>query len=164
MNTRMSKFIIMLSNFGYIAACLILYLIALCILVSAVWGIICDMTSGSYSVYNLLDEVALIVFAMAVVDISKYLMIEEVLKKNPERSNLNDSKESLTKFTIIIASALSLEGLVITIEVAKQDVTKILYPIGLLFAAIFYIVGIGIYQKLSNSDEDSRIDNKRSNT
>ena len=27
------------SNFGYIAACVVLYLIALCILVSSVWGL-----------------------------------------------------------------------------------------------------------------------------
>lgn len=145
-----NKMVNALSKGGYILACLILYLIALCILVSAVWGIVVEIAySPSYSVYNILDEVALIVFSIAVVDIGKYLMVEEVLKKNSDSKSEAESKMSLTKFTIIIASALSLEGLVITLEVAKQDVTKILYPIGLLFAAILYIVGVGIYQKLN---------------
>ncbi len=155
MAQRTHNIIISLSNFGHILACSILYLIALCILGSAVWGIITDMQSGAYSVYNLLDEVALIVFSIAVIDISKYLMIEEVFGKDHSAKRASETRESLTKFAMIIGSALSLEGLVLTIEVAKQDVTKILFPIGLLLAAILYIVGIGIYYKLSSSAENS---------
>lgn len=152
MKKQTEKTIITLSNFGYISGCIVLYLVALCILVSAVWSIIHDMYSGTYTVYKILDEVGLIVFSMAVVDVGKYLMLEEVLRK--ERAQRPEkSRKTLTKFAIIIASALSLEGLVLTIEVAKQDVTNILYPVTVLLTAIFYIIGIGIYQKLNASSE-----------
>lgn len=153
MTERTHKITLALSNFGHSAACLTLYLIALCILGSAIWGIICDFRSATYSVYNLLDEVALIVFSIAVIDISKYLLIEEVLGKDHSAKMTGEARDSLTKFAMIIGSALSLEGLVLTIEVAKQDVTKILFPIGLLFAATVYIVGIGVYYKLSTGSE-----------
>ena len=153
MRQRTIRTIVTLSNFGYIAACVVLYLIAICILVSAVWGILGDMQSGDYSVYKLLDEVGLIVFSIAVIDIGKYLMLEEVMRKGGKEKVPEESRKTLTKFTIIIASALSIEGLVLTIEVAKQDVTKLLYPVSVLFAATFYIIGIGIYQKLSSSGE-----------
>jgi len=153
MKNRTAKAIITLSNFGYIAACLMLYLVALCILASAVWGIVMDMTSGTYTVYKLLDEVGLIVFSIAVIDVGKYLMLEEVLRGSGKAKASQESRKTLTKFAVIIASALSLEGLVLTIEVAKQDVTKILYPVSLLLTATVYIVGIGIYQKLSYSSE-----------
>ncbi len=153
MKQQAIRTIVTLSNFGYVAACIVLYLIALCILISAIWGIISDMTSGSYTVYKLLDEVGLIVFAMAVIDVGKYLMLEEVVRKGEKESASADTRNTVTKFGIIIASALSLEGLVLTIEVAKQDVTKIFYPVMVLLAATLFIVGIGVYQVLNARSE-----------
>lgn len=153
MNKKTIGTIVTLSNFGYIAACVVLYLIALCILISAVYGIIIDMTTGVYTVYKLLDEVGLIVFSMAVIDVGKYLMLEEVIGKGQMSKPLSETRKTLTKFGIIIASALSLEGLVLTIEVAKQDVTKILYPVSVLLIATVFIVGIGGYQYLSSRSE-----------
>ncbi len=153
MKQKTTSTIIKLSNFGYIAACITLYLIALCILGSAVWSIVADMRSGSFTVYKLLDEVGLIVFAIAVIDVGKYLMIEEVLRKEGEKNSSSQSRKALTKFTIIIASAVSLEGLVLTIEVAKQDITQILYPVSVLLTGSLYIIGIAIYQKVSSGAE-----------
>ncbi|MCB1109345.1 MAG: general glycosylation pathway protein [Chlamydiia bacterium] len=153
MKQQTIKAIVRLSNFGYIAACIILYLIALCILVSAVWGILSDMRSGAYTVYKLLDEVGLIVFSMAVIDVGKYLMLEEVIRKGNSELQPSQTRKTLTKFAIIIASALSLEGLVLTIEVAKQDVTKILYPVSVLITATIFIIGIGLYQLLNSRSE-----------
>lgn len=141
------------SNLGYIAACIVLYLIALCILIASVWGIVQDVIVGTFTVYNLLDEVGLIVFSMAVIDVGKYLMLEEVLRKESDQRAPADSRRTLTKFAIIITSALSLEGLVLTIEVAKKDVTNILYPVSVLLSATLYMIGVGIYQKLNASSE-----------
>lgn len=153
MKKNTTRTIVTLSNFGYVAACIVLYLIALCILISAVYGIIMDLLSGNYTVYKLLDEVGLIVFSMAVVDVGKYLMLEEVIRKDSLNRPPEQSRKTLTKFAIIIASALSLEGLVLTIEVAKRDITQILYPVSVLLVAILYIIGIGVYQKLNASAE-----------
>ena len=153
MKQKTIRAIVRLSNFGYISACIILYIIALCILFSAAWGIYVEMTSGEFTVYKLLDEVGLIVFSMAVIDVGKYLMLEEVIRKGNHQLDPSQTRKTLTKFVIIIASALSLEGLVLTIEIAKQDITKLLYPVTVLLTATFYIIGIGIYQKLNASAE-----------
>ncbi len=153
MKGRLEKAIINFSNFSYIAGCSVLYLIAISILVSSVWSILNDMISGSYTVYKVLDEVGLIVFSMAVVDVGKYLMIEEVLQKGVAKQVPSQSRKTLTKFTIIIASALSLEGLVLTIEVAKEDVSKIFYPLFVVLTATIYIVAVAIYQKLNANSE-----------
>ena len=153
MQSRLEKAITNFSNFSYVAGCSVLYLIAISILVSSVWSILKDMISGSYTVYKVLDEVGLIVFSMAVVDVGKYLMLEEVLRKGVAKQIPSQSRKTLTKFTIIIASALSLEGLVLTIEVAKEDVSKIFYPLFVVLTATIYIVAVGIYQKLNASSE-----------
>ncbi len=83
-------------------------------------------------------------------------MLEEVMRKGGHEKPPQESRKTLTKFAIIIASALSLEGLVLTIEVAKQDVTKILYPVSVLLTSTFYIIGIGIYQKLNAAAEEKK--------
>jgi len=153
MKKQTIKSIILLANFGYVAACIVLYLIALCILGTAVWGIIADMRSGTYTVYKLLDEVGLIVFSMAVIDVGKYLMLEEVIRKGAHEYHPIQTRKTLTKFAIIISSALSLEGLVLTIEVAKQDITQILYPVSVLITATIFIIGIGVYQVLNARSE-----------
>jgi len=152
MKQRMMRIIIAFSNFGHISASILLYLVALSILISAVWVIVKDIYVG-YSIYTILDEVGLIIFSIAVIDVGKYLMLEEVMHVEKKSSQLKKFRKNLTRFSIIIVSALSLEGLVLTIEVAKQDITKILYPIGLLVSAVLYIIGIGIYHKFHSIEK-----------
>ncbi|MCB1085008.1 MAG: hypothetical protein KDK60_02790 [Chlamydiia bacterium] len=152
MKNQSARTIVTLSNVGYVAACIVLYLIAICILVSSVISIIQDMTSGDYTVYKLLDEVGLIVFSMAVIDVGKYLMVEEVMQRKRD-DNPHRTRKTLTKFAIIIASALALEGLVLTIEVAKQDISNLLYPVSILLTATAFIIGIGVYQLLNSRAE-----------
>ncbi|MCY3975491.1 MAG: hypothetical protein OXF02_08140 [Simkaniaceae bacterium] len=146
----MKKVVTSVSNAIYIAGCVVLYMIALCILVSSVWSMIQEIGSADYTVYKLLDEVGLIVFSIAVIDVGKYLMVEEVLRGDVKRGRPGESRKALTKFAMIIASALSLEGLVLTIEVAKEDITKIGYPVSVLVTAILYIVGLALYRRLSS--------------
>lgn len=142
--------IIQLSNIGYIVGCVILYLIALAIIVIAVVSVFHDIFEKSFTVYKLLDEVGLLVFSIAVIDVATYLMTEEVLRDKQTERNPAQARKALAKFAVIIGTALSLEGLVLTIEMAKIDVTKILYPMSLLVTAILFIVGMGVYQKITS--------------
>lgn len=152
MKNEKKKTILCLSNFGYIVGCSILYIFSLAVIFLAVWSIFSEIYSGSFTVYKLLDEVALVVFSIAVIDVAKFLMVEEVLK-DKERRDPDEMRKTLTEFGIIIATALSLEGLVLTIETAKTDVTKMLYPMSLLVTAIFFIVAIAIYQRLNKATD-----------
>jgi len=152
MNKRHSSWVIWLSNFGYIVGCLSLFVIAFCIIITSIWGIFSDLFSANYTVYALLDEVGFIVFSVAVIDVCKYLMIEEVFKMGEEKGP-SDTRKAANKFVVIITTALSLEGLVLTIEVAKEDITKIWYPISLLIVAPIMYMGFGVYQYLSAKSE-----------
>ncbi len=148
MNRKKAKIITNISNTGYIIGCSILYIISLCIIATTVWTITQDILSKTFTVYLLLDEVGLIVFSIAVIDVAKYLMVEEVLRPDEDRPP-QELRRTLTKFAMIIATALSLEGLVLTIEMAKTDITKILYPVAVLITGILFIIGIGVYQRLN---------------
>ena len=150
----MDKFVRILSNFAYSIGCICLYAISLWIIAAAVIGIAREVLTASFTVYKLLDEVALLIFSVAVIDVSKYLMIEEVLKD--DNRSPKEARRAFTKFVVIIVTALSLEGLVITIETVKTDITNLVYPILIFITATILIVGLGIYQKLNASSEKTK--------
>ena len=141
------------SNIGYVTGCVILFIISIFIICSTVYSIYVNFMSGDFSVYGLLDEVALIVFAIAVIDVAKFLLIEEVLRETDPHRNPKESRRTITKFAVIIATALALEGLVLTIETAKTNIENLLLPMSLLVVSILFIVGIGVYQKLNSSSD-----------
>lgn len=149
----MERLIRYLSNFAYTVGCISLYLISLWIIAAAIVGIVYDVSQSAFTIYKLLDEVALLVFSVAVIDVSKYLMIEEVLKEG-DRSP-EEARRAFTKFVIIIVTALSLEALVITIETVKTDIKELIYPIFMFGAATIMLVGLGVYQKLNSSSESN---------
>ncbi len=147
-----TKSVHILSKIGYVIGCVILYVFSIWIIGAAVYSIILDVMKDAFTVYNILDEVGLVVFAIAVIDVAKYLTIEEVIKSGYVR-HPKEEREILTRFVIIIATALALEGLVITIEVAKSDLTKLVYPVLLLLTSTIFIVGIGLYQRLNSGTD-----------
>ncbi|MCF7806566.1 MAG: hypothetical protein K9M07_07360 [Simkaniaceae bacterium] len=141
------KWIIRLTNVGYVLGCSVLYVIALWIIFFALVTAVIDISHGTYRVYELLDDVSLLVFSIAVLDVAKYLMLEEVLRKKEDR-HPDELKNSLTKFVSIVVTALFLKGLVLAIDVSKHDITNLLYPIALLLTPVVLIIGLGIYHRL----------------
>jgi hypothetical protein len=100
----------------------------------------------------LLDAVGYLVIAIAVFDVAKYLLQEEVQRER-ELRNATEARRSLTKFISTIAIAVFLEALVMVSQVAKQRISDMIYPTLLLLVGIALIVGLGVFQRLSLSVE-----------
>jgi putative Mn2+ efflux pump MntP len=109
----------------------------------------------------LLTAIGYQVIAMAVFDVAKYFMEEEVIRGRELRI-ASEARRSLTKFISTIAIAVFIEALVIVFQVSKQDVTKMLFPTALLVVAILIVVGLGVYQRLS-IEVEQKVDNKDKN-
>lgn len=152
MRDRRTKFVLALANAGYVITATILFIVAIWIVVASVIKLGIEIAESEFTVYNLLDEVALVVFAFAVIDVSKYLLCEEVLRNEYER-NPKQSRKALTKLVVIIFTALSLESLVLTIEMAKANIQMIVYPALLLLVTTLYLGGFGVYQWFSSKSE-----------
>ncbi|MDN3508296.1 MAG: hypothetical protein P0S94_05195 [Simkaniaceae bacterium] len=144
--------ITIIANIGYILGSLSLFGIGIWIAIYALYSIYCDMHAGIIAANDVLDEVGLIVFSIAIIDVSKYIMVEEVLHGRKEERP-HEARRSFSRIAIIIATAISIEGLVLTIQTAKTDLTQIYYPISLLITSALMIVGLGIYQKLNSVAE-----------
>jgi hypothetical protein len=101
----------------------------------------------------LLAAIGYVVIAMAVFDVAKYFIEEEVIRGR-EMRDAAEARRSLTKFVSTIAIAVFIEGLVIVFQASKDDLQKMLYPTALLLTAIIIVIGLGIYQRLSAEVED----------
>ena len=151
--------------FGLAALVLMLIAIALSIysaslLVTAV-GQGWDKSGGAF-----LDAIGYVVIAVAVFDVAKYFVEEEVIRGREMRI-ASEARRSLTKFISTIVIAVFIEALVMVFRESGKDVTRILYPGAILFIGILMILGLGLYQRLSAiveqevDDKDKVADDKR---
>ena len=108
----------------------------------------------------LLSAIGYVVIAMAVFDVAKYFIEEEVIRGR-ELREAAEARRSLTKFISTIAIAVFIEGLVIVFQASKDDLPTMLYPTALLLTATLIVVGLGVFQRLSAEVED-KIDKRKS--
>jgi hypothetical protein len=127
----------------------VLMLLALGLILFGCYRLIAHFVSGEGSLEDpLLGAVGYVIIAIAVFDVAKFLIEEEVLNGR-ERRIASEARRSLTKFISTIAIAVFLEALVTVFRVSESDITELLYPTLLLVAATFLVLGLGLYQRLS---------------
>ncbi|HMG50159.1 MAG TPA: hypothetical protein VK597_06155 [Inquilinus sp.] len=100
----------------------------------------------------LLDVIGYLIIAIAVFDVAKYLLEEEV-DRGQERRRASEVRKSLTKFMSTMVIAVFLEALVVIFKVARDDVNLLLYPTALIVAGTGMMLGLGLFQRLSASVE-----------
>jgi hypothetical protein len=96
----------------------------------------------------LFGAIGYVIIAIAVFDLAKYFIEEEVIRGR-EMRQASEARRSLTKFIATISIAVFIEALVIVVRVSKQNVDQMLFPTLLLLTAILIVIGLGIYQRLS---------------
>jgi hypothetical protein len=126
--------------------------IAITLIGHAVWQAVVAILSYQRAVPAMLAAIGLIVISIAVLDVGKYLMEEEVLRDRELRSAI-EARQTLTKFMVIICIAVSLESVVQIAKVHDSDLQSLIFPAVLLLSAVAVMVGLGIYQKLSAAIE-----------
>jgi hypothetical protein len=132
--------------FGIAAAVLAFFAIVLAI--SAITDFAVDAFAREHVGISALNGIGYVVVSIAVFDVAKYLVEEEVVRGRELRV-ASEARRSLTRFISTIAIAIFLEALVTVFRVTHQDVDKLLYPTALLISAIMLVLGLGLYQRLS---------------
>ena len=143
--------------FGLASAVLMLIALALSIYSA---GLITLALRGPWSDAGseLLGAIGYVVIAVAVFDVAKYFVEEEVIRGREMRL-ASEARRSLTKFVSTIAIAVFIEGLVMVFREGGKDIALILYPASVLCTGIFIILGLGLYQRLS-ADVEQQVEAK----
>ncbi|WP_186420318.1 GNAT family acetyltransferase [Bosea sp. CS1GBMeth4] len=105
--------------------------------------------TGEGALDAMLDGIGLVIIAVAVADVGKFLFEEEVIADRELRRPA-EARGSLTKFMTIIIVALSLESLVLITKASREKPAEILFPALLMLVAVAALVGLGLFQKLSH--------------
>jgi hypothetical protein len=135
-----------------IAAALLIFLAALLIGYSGyqVWKAIATanqvLAAGDFG-YIVIDSVGYVVIAIAILDVTKHLVEEEVLGwKDPYKASA--FQRSFPKFVSIISIAIFLEGLVLVFKTSQDDTKLLVYPVLLLLVGVAMMVGLAVFQRL----------------
>lgn len=138
-------------------ASVVLMLIALALSIYSA-GLIVVALAGPWSEAGtgLLESIGYVVIAMAVFDVAKYFVEEEVIRGREMRL-ASEARRSLTKFISTISIAVFIEGLVLVFRQSREDVALILYPSAILVTGVVIIVGLGVYQRLS-ADVEAQVE------
>jgi hypothetical protein len=136
----------------YIAAAAILVILSLVLIFGAAGSMLRTLASADPApIAEGLRGVGLVVIGVAVFDVAKYLIEEEVMRSRELRSS-REVRQSLTKFMTIIVIATSLEGLVAIFQV---DAKYSYFPVMLLLTSVLALVGLSVFQWLSRTSEST---------
>jgi hypothetical protein len=100
----------------------------------------------------LLDAVGYVIISVAVFEVAKYILEEEVIRER-EMRHVSEARRSLTKFISTITIVVFLEAIVVIFKVGREDPNRLLFPTILLFAGVAMLLGLGAFQRLSAEAE-----------
>jgi hypothetical protein len=141
------------SRIVYCAVSLVLMLLAAAVIGYAAFQIGESLVGDNLDARTaLLTGVGYTIIAVAIFDVAKYLLEEEVLRGR-EMRHAGEARRSLTKFLSTITIAVFLEAIVAIFSAAGAEASKVLAAVALLFGGIALIVGFGVYLRLSAAAE-----------
>jgi hypothetical protein len=130
-----------------------LLLLAFGLLAASLTGAIVDVFGGEFQIYSLLNRISGVVISVAVLDLGKFILEEEIVRGRDLRSTV-EMRQSVTKFMTIILIAISLEALVMVFKVStSDDFSVIVYPAILLTVTVFALIAIGLFQLMTRTAE-----------
>ena len=142
-----------LARLLFVAVALALFTLAISLVVSGGWQLLRGAFGGQVGIYNLMNGVGLLIVSLAIADVAKFVIEENVVRDREMRSPA-EALRSLTKFMTIIIIALSLEAVVGIFEAGREKrFEQMVYPTMVMMAAVVALVGLGAFQFLSRRSQ-----------
>jgi predicted phage tail protein len=142
-----------LSRVLFVLVALALYSLALSMILAGAWQLLLGAFGGQIGIYNMMNGVGLLIVSLAIVDVAKFVIEENVVREREMRSPA-EARRSLTKFMTIIIIALSLEAVVGIFEAGREkNFAQMVYPTIVMAAAVLALVGLGLFQFLSRRSQ-----------
>lgn len=101
---------------------------------------------------ELLTSVGYIIIAMAIFEVAKYFLQEEVIRAR-ELRHVSEVRRSMTRFISTIIIVVFLEGIVAVFKVTLDDMQQLVYPVLLLVVGVAMLTGLGVFQRLAATVE-----------
>lgn len=153
---RWYRLVELASRAFFAGAATLLGLFSLSLLCVAAYQLIHALLAGGSVLHPILESIGLITIAVAVFDVAKFLVEEELISERQLRSVI-EARRSLTKFFTIIIIIVALEAIVLLFETKLENVRDLVYPTMLMAVGVLALVGLGLFQHLSAEGGSNRI-------
>jgi hypothetical protein len=142
-----------LARLLFVAVALALFALAISMVVTGAWQLLRGAFGGQVGIYSLMNGVGLLIVSLAIADVAKFVVEENVVRDREMRSPA-EALRSLTRFMTIIIIALSLEGVVGIFEAGREKhFEQLVYPTLVMLSAVVALVGLGAFQFLSRRSQ-----------
>jgi len=136
------------TTFFYKAVGFSLMAFAFFAIVYAIFGYVTSiLIENNFSLDTLFKPIVALTLGLAIFDLAKTILEREVFFKN--YSKVNEDANVLTKFSIAIIIALSIEALMVVFKIALHDYSQMIYALYLIIGIASIIISLGIYSYLS---------------
>jgi hypothetical protein len=146
---------IVVSRAWFFAAGCLLALLATGLAIAGLGEIVPGLLGGKLDTQRLLTAIGYVVISVAVFDVGKYIIEEEVVRYR-ELRQVGEVRRSLTRFVSTILIAVFLESIVLVFKVSENEIAMMTYPALLLFAGVAMLIGLGAFQRLVSAVETER--------
>ncbi len=137
------------TKFFYKAVGFSLMAFAFFAIIYAVSGYITSIfISGDFSLDAIFKPIVALTLGLAIFDLAKTILEREVFFKNYSKEA--EDANVLTKFSIAIIIALSIEALMVVFKIALHDYSQMIYALYLIIGIALIIISLGIYSFLSS--------------
>ena len=117
-------------------------------IIYAIFGYISSIfISGDFSLDAIFKPIVALTLGLAIFDLAKTILEREVFFKNYSKED--EDANVLTKFSIAIIIALSIEALMVVFKIALHDYSQMIYALYLIIGIALIIISLGVYSYLS---------------
>ena len=117
-------------------------------IIYAIFGYISDVIlNHDFSLEGLFKPIVAVTLGLAIFDLAKTVLEREVFFKNYTKET--EDAKVLTKFSIAIIIALSIEALMVVFKIALHDYSQMIHALYLIIGISLIIVSLGIYGYLT---------------
>jgi hypothetical protein len=102
---------------------------------------------GNFSLDSLFKPIVALTLGLAIFDLAKTILEREVFFKNYSKED--EDANVLTKFSIAIIIALSIEALMVVFKIALHDYSQMIHALYLILGIALIIISLGVYSYLS---------------
>lgn len=113
----------------------------------ALYSFFFQFFTGGFTLDTLFKPIVAITLGLAIFDLAKTILEREVYFKSYGKESEDDMV--LTKFSIAIIIALSIEALMVVFKIALHDYTDMIHALYLILGVGVVIVSLGVYNFLS---------------
>ena len=107
-----------------------------------------EISPTDFEIKNVFEATILITLALAIFDLSKTLIEEEILGRHKEH-NISGPHKTMVRFLGSIIIALSIEALMLVFKFAITDPDKLMYAMFIVAGVALLIISLAIYIKFT---------------